>query len=191
MIASRLGQVMNNSSPQAIATDAVTVALGQMHDVIELAQLFKAAGFEFAIVGGTVRDLILNRAITDLDFTTNAHPEQILNLVTPWADTVWDIGIAFGTVGARKKDFQVEITTYRSEVYNDESRKPEVSFGSSLEEDLVRRDFTINAMAVRLPELTFVDPFGGVDDLIKRVIRTPREPELSFSDDPLRMMRAA
>ena len=190
-IASRLGHVMDNTSPQAIATRTVTAALGQMPDVMELAQLFSTAGFEFAIVGGPVRDLILNREITDLDFTTNAHPDQILTLVTPWADTVWDIGIAFGTVGARRKDFQVEITTYRSEIYSDESRKPEVSFGSSLEADLVRRDFTINAMAVKLPELTFVDPFGGVDDLSKRVIRTPREPELSFSDDPLRMMRAA
>jgi poly(A) polymerase len=182
---------MDNSSPQAIATETVTAALQQMPDVMELAQLFKDAGFEFAIVGGPVRDLILNREITDLDFTTNAHPEQILALVTPWADTVWDIGIAFGTIGARRKDFQVEITTYRSEVYSDESRKPAVSFGFSLTEDLVRRDFTINAMAVRLPELVFEDPFGGVDDLSKRVIRTPREPELSFSDDPLRMMRAA
>ena len=188
---SRLGEVMNNSSPQAIATGAVTSALSQMPDVMELAQLFNSAGFEFAIVGEPVRDLILNREINDLDFTTNAKPEQILNLVTPWADTVWDIGIAFGTIGARRKDFQVEITTYRSEIYNEESRKPEVTFGTSLDDDLIRRDFTINAMAVRLPELTFVDPFGGVDDLSKRVIRTPREPELSFSDDPLRMMRAA
>ena len=188
---SRLGEVMNNSSPQAIATGAVTSALSQMPDVMELAQLFNSAGFEFAIVGGPVRDLILNREINDLDFTTNAKPEQILNLVTPWADTVWDIGIAFGTIGARRKDFQVEITTYRSEIYNEESRKPEVTFGTSLDDDLIRRDFTINAMAVRLPELTFVDLFGGVDDLSKRVIRTPREPELSFSDDPLRMMRAA
>jgi poly(A) polymerase len=182
---------MDNSSPQAIATNAVSTALSAMSEVIELSEVFAAAGFEFAIVGGTVRDLILNREISDLDFTTNAVPEQILKLVTPWADTVWDIGIAFGTVGARRKDFQVEITTYRSETYNDESRKPEVSFGSSLDEDLVRRDFTINAMAVRLPEMVFVDPFGGVEDLFKRVIRTPREPELSFSDDPLRMMRAA
>ena len=158
---------MNNSSPQAIATGAITSALSQMSDVMELAQLFKSAGFEFAIVGGPVRDLILNREISDLDFTTNALPEQILHLITPWADTVWEIGIAFGTIGARRKDFQVEITTYRSEVYNDESRKPEVTFGSSLDDDLVRRDFTINAMAVRLPELIFVDPFGGVDDLIK------------------------
>ena len=191
LIASRLGQVMNNVSPQALATEAVTSALSRMPEVMELAQLFKTAGFEFSIVGGSVRDLILNREITDLDFTTDAHPEQIQLLVEPWADTVWDIGIAFGTIGARHKDFQVEITTYRCEIYSDESRKPEVSFGTSLDEDLLRRDFTINAMAVRLPELIFVDPFGGVDDLIKKVIRTPREPELSFSDDPLRMMRAA
>ena len=107
---------MNNSSPQAIATGAVTSALSQMPDVMELAQLFETAGYEFAIVGGPVRDLILSREIHDLDFTTNALPEQILELITPWADTVWDIGIAFGTVGARRKDFQVEITTYRSEI---------------------------------------------------------------------------
>jgi poly(A) polymerase len=182
---------MDNSSPQAIATSAVTTALEAMTDVIELSRIFDEAGFEFAIVGGSVRDLILNRKISDLDFTTNAVPDQILKLVTPWADTVWDIGIAFGTVGARRKDFQVEITTYRSEIYQDESRKPEVTFGSTLDEDLIRRDFTINAMAVRLPSVTFVDPFGGIDDLFKKVIRTPRQPELSFSDDPLRMMRAA
>jgi poly(A) polymerase len=182
---------MENSSPQAIATNAVSTALSAMSDVIELAEIFADAGFEFAIVGGSVRDLILNREISDFDFTTNAVPEQILKLVTPWADTVWDVGIAFGTVGARRREFQVEITTYRSEIYLDESRKPEVAFGSSLDEDLVRRDFTINAMAVRLPEIIFVDPFGGVEDLFKRVIRTPREAELSFSDDPLRMMRAA
>lgn len=190
-ITSRLDQVMDNSSPQAIATSAVTTALSAMSDVIELSEIFAKAGFEFAIVGGPVRDLILNRKISDLDFTTNAVPEEILKLVTPWADTVWDVGIAFGTVGARRKDFHVEITTYRSEIYNEESRKPEVTFGTSLDDDLIRRDFTINAMAVRLPEVVFVDPFGGVEDLFKRVIRTPREPELSFSDDPLRMMRAA
>jgi poly(A) polymerase len=191
VITSRLGQVMNNSSPQSIATKAVTTALGQMPDVMELAQLFQETGFELAIVGGPVRDLILNREITDLDFTTNASPEEVIKLITPWADTVWDIGIAFGTVGLRRKDFQVEITTYRSEIYNEESRKPEVSFGTSLNDDLIRRDFTINAMAVRLPELIFVDPFGGIEDLSKKLIRTPREPELSFTDDPLRMMRAA
>ena len=182
---------MNNSLPQDIATGVVTTALREMSDVMELANEFSRAGYEFAVVGGSVRDLILKRSFTDLDFTTNATPQQIIELVTPWADTVWDVGIAFGTVGVRRKDFQVEITTYRSEIYRDDSRKPEVEFGSTLEGDLVRRDFTINAMAVRLPELVFVDPFGGVADLLKKVIRTPREPELSFSDDPLRMMRAA
>ena len=182
---------MNNSLPQDIATGVVTTALREMADVMELAIEFNRAGYEFAVVGGPVRDLILNRTITDLDFTTNATPQQIIEVVTPWADTVWDVGIAFGTVGARRRDFQVEITTYRSEIYRDDSRKPEVTFGSTLEQDLIRRDFTINAMAVRLPELIFVDPFGGVTDLLKKVIRTPREPELSFSDDPLRMMRAA
>ena len=182
---------MNNSLPQAIATGVVTTALQEMSDVMELANEFSRSGYEFAVVGGPVRDLLLNRSITDLDFTTNATPQQIIELVTPWADTVWDVGIAFGTVGARRKDFQVEITTYRSEIYRDDSRKPEVIFGKTLEEDLIRRDFTINAMAVRLPELVFVDPFGGVSDLLKKIIRTPREPELSFSDDPLRMMRAA
>ena len=182
---------MNNSLPQAIATGVVTTALQEMSDVMELANEFSRSGYEFAVVGGPVRDLLLSRSITDLDFTTNATPQQIIELVTPWADTVWDVGIAFGTVGARRKDFQVEITTYRSEIYRDDSRKPKVIFGKTLEEDLIRRDFTINAMAVRLPELVFVDPFGGVSDLLKKIIRTPREPELSFSDDPLRMMRAA
>jgi poly(A) polymerase len=111
--------------------------------------------------------------------------------VKSWADTIWDVGIAFGTVGVRRNDFKAEITTYRCEIYRDESRKPEVSFGTTLEADLLRRDFTINALAVRLPELEFVDLFDGVSDLSKKLIRTPREPELSFSDDPLRMMRAA
>ena len=190
-ITSRLDAVMSTSSPQAIATKLLTSALQKMPDVIALANLFDSGGYEFSVVGGPVRDLILDRPITDLDFTTNANPEQIISLVEPWADNVWDVGIAFGTVGVRKKNFQAEITTYRSEVYRHESRKPEVKFGTTLEEDLVRRDFTINAMAVRLPEFVFVDPFGGVEDLSKKLIRTPRAPELSFSDDPLRMMRAA
>ena len=190
-ITSRLDAVMSTSSPQAIATKLLTSALQEMPDVIALANLFDSGGYEFSVVGGPVRDLILDRPITDLDFTTNANPEQIISLVEPWADNVWDVGIAFGTVGVRKKNFQAEITTYRSEVYRHESRKPEVKFGTTLEEDLVRRDFTINAMAVRLPEFVFVDPFGGVEDLSKKLIRTPRAPELSFSDDPLRMMRAA
>lgn len=191
-ITSRLGQVMSTSaSPESVATSVVTSALAGMAEVMSLAELFDEAGFEFAIVGGPVRDLLLNRELSDLDFTTNATPDQIIKVINPWADKVWDVGIRFGTVGARRGDLEAEITTYRSEIYRDESRNPEVSFGTDLADDLVRRDFTINAMAVKLPSLEFVDLFGGVSDLMKRIIRTPREPELSFSDDPLRMMRAA
>ncbi len=182
---------MNTLSPHSVAAGVVTSAVRAMPDVMELANTFAAAGFELALVGGSVRDLILARPITDLDFTTNATPQQINDVVKSWAETVWDVGIAFGTVGVRRKNFKAEITTYRSEIYRDESRKPEVAFGTTLEADLVRRDFTINAFAVRLPELQFVDLFDGVSDLSKKLIRTPREPELSFSDDPLRMMRAA
>lgn len=162
-----------------------------MADVMELGALFDAAGYEIAIVGGPVRDVLLNRQIHDLDFTTSATPDQIITTVESWADTVWDVGIEFGTVGVRKGDFFAEITTYRSESYDEQSRKPQVSFGTSLKDDLERRDFTINAMAVRIPSGEFVDPFGGIDDLVRKVIRTPRAAELSFSDDPLRMMRAA
>ena len=182
---------MNTLSPHSVAAGVATSAVQAMPDVMELANIFQAAGFEFALVGGSVRDLILNRPITDLDFTTNATPQQISEVVKPWAETVWDVGIAFGTVGVRRNNFKAEITTYRSEIYRDESRKPEVAFGSTLDADLVRRDFTINALAVRLPALEFVDLFDGVSDLSKKLIRTPREPELSFTDDPLRMMRAA
>ncbi len=182
---------MNTLSPHSVAAGVVTSAVRAMPDVMELANTFAAAGFELALVGGSVRDLILARPITDLDFTTNATPQQINDVVKSWAETVWDVGIAFGTVGVRRKNFKAEITTYRSEIYRDESRKPEVAFGTTLEADLVRRDFTINAFAVLLPELQFVDLFDGVSDLSKKLIRTPREPELSFSDDPLRMMRAA
>jgi len=114
-----------------------------------------------------------------------------VELLTQWADTVWDVGIEFGTVGVRRGNFLAEITTYRTEIYDETSRKPQVSFGSDLADDLVRRDFTINAMAVRLPELEFVDLYQGVSDLLKKLIRTPRAAELSFTDDPLRMMRAA
>lgn len=178
-------------SPEALAAKVAIDAIGSMPDVMEIAQVFAGAGFELAVVGGPVRDFILDRPITDLDFTTNALPEQIIKLMNPWADSVWDVGIEFGTVGVRRGDFSVEITTYRADIYRSDTRKPEVQFGSSLDDDLIRRDFTINAMAVRIPELEFVDPFGGVADLARKLIRTPREAELSFSDDPLRMMRAA
>ena len=178
-------------NPQTMASQLASEAIFAMADVMELGRLFDKAGYEIAIVGGPVRDVLLNRPINDLDFTTSATPEQIIATVEPWADTVWDVGIEFGTVGVRKGDFFAEITTYRSESYDDQSRKPQVSFGTSLNDDLERRDFTINAMAVRIPSGEFVDPFGGIDDLVRKVIRTPRAAELSFSDDPLRMMRAA
>jgi poly(A) polymerase len=157
----------------------------------QLGHRFAAAGHELALVGGPVRDALLGRPGNDLDFTTDASPERILELVHGWADTVWTIGIEFGTVGVRKGDFQLEITTYRSEVYDPKSRKPEVSYGTSLPGDLIRRDFAVNAMAARLPGHEFVDLFGGLADLRNKVLRTPRRPEDSFSDDPLRMMRAA
>ncbi|MGW7284857.1 CCA tRNA nucleotidyltransferase [Streptomyces sp. NPDC054847] len=165
----------------------------------DLARRFQDAGFSLALVGGSVRDALLGRLGNDLDFTTDARPEDVLKIVRPWADSVWDVGIAFGTVGAQKagrvgdavQPFQIEVTTYRSEAYDRTSRKPEVSYGDSIEEDLVRRDFTVNAMAVALPAKEFIDPHGGLKDLAAKVLRTPGTPEESFSDDPLRMMRAA
>jgi poly(A) polymerase len=156
-----------------------------------LSERFAAAGHEFALVGGPVRDAFLGRPVTDLDFTTGADPDEILAIVEPVADAHWDIGREFGTIGARMGDAVVEITTYRSDAYDGATRKPAVAFGSSLEEDLARRDFTINAMALRLPECVLVDPSGGVEDLLAGVLRTPGAPEVSFGDDPLRMMRAA
>jgi poly(A) polymerase len=157
----------------------------------DLARRFQEAGFSLALVGGSVRDALLGRLGNDLDFTTDARPEDILKIIRPWADAVWEIGIAFGTVGAQKNGYQIEVTTYRSEAYDRTSRKPEVSYGDSIEEDLVRRDFTVNAMALALPEKKFIDPHEGRADLAARVLRTPGTPESSFSDDPLRMMRAA
>jgi poly(A) polymerase len=157
----------------------------------DLARRFEEAGFSLALVGGSVRDALLGRLGNDLDFTTDARPEDVLKIVRPWADAVWEVGIAFGTVGAQKQGYQIEVTTYRSEAYDRTSRKPEVSYGDSIEEDLVRRDFTVNAMAVALPQKEFIDPHGGLEDLALRVLRTPGTPEESFSDDPLRMMRAA
>ncbi|MET7639260.1 CCA tRNA nucleotidyltransferase [Streptomyces sp. NPDC005438] len=168
----------------------------------ELGRRFERAGHSLALVGGSVRDALLGRLGNDLDFTTDARPEQVLALVRGWADAVWEVGIAFGTVGCRKvgrvradeedtQDFQIEITTYRAESYDRTSRKPEVAYGDSIEEDLVRRDFTVNAMAVALPEKRFVDPYHGREDLAAGLLRTPSTPQESFSDDPLRMMRAA
>lgn len=157
----------------------------------ELGRLFADQGHELALVGGPVRDMLLGRTGNDLDLTTDAHPERVLSLVRDWADSVWTIGIDFGTVGVRKGGWLIEITTYRSESYDPKSRKPEVMYGETLEADLERRDFAVNAMAVRLPGHEFVDPYGGLTDLAARRMRTPGPPERSFGDDPLRMLRAA
>jgi poly(A) polymerase len=159
--------------------------------ISRLAAAFEAAGHELAIVGGPVRDAFLGHEVNDFDFTTDATPDQILEIVIPISDAHWDIGRAFGTIGARIGGHTVEITTYRSDAYDGSSRKPEVEFGESLEGDLLRRDFTVNSMALRLPNMVLVDPAGGVEHLIERRLTTPGPPEVSFGDDPLRMMRAA
>ncbi|MED7820947.1 CCA tRNA nucleotidyltransferase [Streptomyces chiangmaiensis] len=192
----------NEDNPSALSQvqrRAVSELLRVSPVADDLARRFEDAGFSLALVGGSVRDALLGRLGNDLDFTTDARPEDVLKIVRPWADATWDVGIAFGTVGAQKEarvgdavqGFQIEVTTYRSESYDRTSRKPEVSYGDSMAEDLVRRDFTVNAMAVVLPEKKFVDPYGGLGDLATRVLRTPGTPEESFSDDPLRMLRAA
>lgn len=156
----------------------------------ELGTLFEQAGHELALVGGPVRDALLGRAVTDLDFTTSASPDEIEAITSTWAEAVWDMGREFGTIGLRKGDEQIEITTYRADSYDSHSRKPTVAFGDSLAADVARRDFTVNAMAIRLPSMEFVDLHGGLDDLADRILRTPSGPDVSFSDDPLRMMRA-
>ncbi|MFI5637478.1 CCA tRNA nucleotidyltransferase [Streptomyces goshikiensis] len=184
----------NEDSPSALSQvqrRAVSELLRVAPVADELGRRFQEAGFRLALVGGSVRDALLGRLGNDLDFTTDARPEDVLKIVRPWADSVWDVGIAFGTVGAHKLGFQIEVTTYRSESYDRTSRKPDVSYGDSIEVDLVRRDFTVNAMAVALPEKEFVDPHGGLEDLQAGILRTPGTPEDSFSDDPLRMLRAA
>ena len=160
-------------------------------EVLELAALFHEAGHELALVGGPVRDAFLGRSTADLDFTTSAAPDQTEEILRRWTRATWDMGREFGTIGGRRGDVVVEVTTYRADSYDGQTRKPAVEFGSSLEEDLARRDFTVNAMAVRLPQMEFVDPHGGLEDLAGGLLRTPIEPEVSFGDDPLRMMRAA
>jgi poly(A) polymerase len=157
----------------------------------ELGALFADAGHQLALVGGPVRDAFLGRVSPDLDFTTDASPDEILGVVVGWADAHWEIGREFGTIGLRKGPHMIEVTTYRADVYDRTSRKPEVMFGDTLEGDLVRRDFTVNAMAIRLPSLEFVDVHGGLSDLAARRLMTPATPDESFADDPLRMMRAA
>ena len=173
---------------------AAVARLGDVADsapVSALASAFSAAGRELALVGGPVRDAFLGRPVKDLDFTTDALPDEILALVKPISDTQWEVGRDFGTIAARIGGMTVEITTYRADSYSGATRKPVVQFGDNLEDDLERRDFTINAMALRLPERKLVDPWGGLEHLMARVITTPGPPEVSFGDDPLRMLRAA
>ncbi|KQZ85605.1 CCA tRNA nucleotidyltransferase [Microbacterium sp. Root166] len=166
-------------------------ALAESPVVAALGRAFADAGHDLAIVGGPVRDALLGRAVHDLDFTTDARPDDILRIVKPISTAQWDIGRAFGTIGAKVRGEQVEITTYRADSYNGVTRKPTVEFGDTLEGDLVRRDFTVNSMALRVPARTLVDPTGGVEDLVARRLRTPAAADISFGDDPLRMLRAA
>ena len=179
-------------SPLALARRRLGAALVQLDPAVgELGERFAAAGHELALVGGPVRDAVLGRRALDLDFATSARPDDTQRILASWGTAHWDIGKAFGTIGARRGDVLVEVTTYRSERYDSDSRKPEVVFGDTLETDLARRDFTVNAMAVRLPALTFVDPHHGLEDLVAGTLRTPGAATDSFTDDPLRMMRAA
>ena len=160
----------------------------------EVGAVFEGAGHQLYLVGGSVRDAVLGRLTTDLDFTTDARPEVVQTILRPWADSLWDTGIDFGTVGAGKAGQRLEITTFRADSYDQVSRNPQVRFGDRLEDDLVRRDFTANAMAVRVTAEgpgEFLDPLGGLAAVHRRVLDTPAEPALSFGDDPLRMLRAA
>ncbi len=155
----------------------------------QLAGLFADAGEEIFLVGGSVRDAFLERPLEDFDFATGARPDRVAQLLKPWADVVYEVGAAFGTVAAQKDGRTVEVTTYRSEVYRDDSRKPHVTYSDDITTDLGRRDFTVNAVALSLPELEAVDPYGGLADMARETLRTPLEPAVSFGDDPLRMLR--
>ncbi|MBM46730.1 MAG: hypothetical protein CL458_10905 [Acidimicrobiaceae bacterium] len=156
-----------------------------------LSELYKAAGFSFFLVGGVVRDLFLGTRSGDIDITTDALPEQTTLILDDWADTVWDQGARFGTIGARRGGLVVEVTTHRSEQYEEASRKPRVQFSKTIEDDLARRDFTINSIAIELPSWQITDPFNGREHLNQGLLRTPLSPEIAFSEDPLRMLRAA
>jgi poly(A) polymerase len=183
---SALTEVQRNAVRELMRVSPVAVELGER---------IVAAGHALHLVGGSVRDALLGRLGDDLDLTTDARPERVLELVAGWAESTWETGIAFGTVGMAKGGFKLEVTTYRAESYDATSRNPRVTYGESLHDDLSRRDFTVNAMAVALPDWkapeAFVDLYGGLDDLAARLIRTPVTPEQSFGDDPLRMLRAA
>ncbi|MEC3974634.1 CCA tRNA nucleotidyltransferase [Amycolatopsis sp. H20-H5] len=157
----------------------------------ELAARFAQAGHSLYLVGGSVRDALLGRTSNDLDFTTDARPDRVLQIVSDWGDAIWDVGIAFGTVGVTKKGLTLEITTFRADSYDGVGRNPEVTFGESIEGDLLRRDFSVNAMAVDLSTKAFIDPHDGLHALRAKVLDTPATPQESFADDPLRMLRAA
>ncbi|HZQ32379.1 MAG TPA: CCA tRNA nucleotidyltransferase [Mycobacterium sp.] len=181
--------------PDAELLAGAAIALNRHAETLRaLGAVFADAGYELYLVGGTVRDAVLGRLDSDLDFATDAHPEVVQQILQPWADALWDTGIQFGTVGAAKGPHRVEITTYRSDIYDQVSRNPQVQFGTSIEGDLLRRDFTANAMAVRItangPE-EFVDPLGGLAAIGEGMLDTPAAPQVSFGDDPLRMLRAA
>jgi poly(A) polymerase len=183
------------STAAASTADALRLGATRLVEVVpllgDLPSRFAQAGHTLALVGGPVRDALMGQVSEDLDLTTDARPERITELMRGWADAIWDVGAAFGTIGAQYGGHRVEVTTFRADAYERGSRKPEVDFGTSLEGDLGRRDFTVNAMAVLLPGLTFVDPFNGVEDVVARRLRTPGAASDSFDDDPLRMMRAA
>jgi len=183
--------VATSDSTSALLREAVRRLAPVLPLLSEVGSRFVDAGHEIALVGGPVRDAFLGRVSPDLDFTTSASPEQTHAILAGWADANWDVGRLFGTIGARKGKHVIEVTTYRADAYDRASRKPVVAFGDNLLDDLVRRDFSVNAMAMRLPSLEFVDPHSGLADLAARVLRTPGPPEVSFADDPLRMMRAA
>ncbi len=191
-----------NHVESAVVPSLTQAQTNAMHELLRIApviddlgRLFRDAGQQLYLVGGSVRDALLGTLGDDLDFTTSATPEQTHEILDRFTPTTWDVGRDFGTIGALKKagghDWKIEITTFRADIYRSHSRKPEVAFGDSIDGDLVRRDFTVNAMAVDVATRAFVDPYGGLGDLADGVLRTPAAPELSFSDDPLRMMRAA
>jgi poly(A) polymerase len=191
-------------SPSALGNRVPVASRAQQNAIVELLRVapladelaarFAAAGHSLFLVGGSVRDALLGRLGSDLDFTTDARPDAIQAILRGWADAVWETGIAFGTIGATRAGIQCEITTYRADRYDRVSRNPDVIFGDTVEGDLARRDFTVNAMAVQLPlqgHGRFVDPYGGMGALARRELDTPATPEESFADDPLRMLRAA
>ncbi|MCB1263285.1 MAG: CCA tRNA nucleotidyltransferase [Mycobacterium sp.] len=186
---------MSDSTDDAELLTRAAVELNRHNHLLrEIGGRFAVAGRELYLVGGSVRDAVLGRLTSDLDFTTDARPDEVQHILRPWAEAMWDTGIDFGTVGAAKAGHRLEITTFRADSYDQVSRNPQVRFGDNLAEDLVRRDFTANAMAVRITAEgpgEFQDPLGGLTAIRNRVLDTPAEPSVSFGDDPLRMLRAA